>query len=43
MTHALVEVERNIKSVVENNIINLRTHINGFFFYIRNCLQKEMK
>ena len=33
MIHVLVEVERNIKNVVENNIVNLGTHINGFFFY----------
>jgi len=33
MTHVLAEVERNIKSVVESSIVNLRTHGNEFFFY----------
>jgi len=32
MIHVLVEVERNIKSVVENNIVDLRTHINMGLF-----------
>lgn len=37
MIHVLVEVEKNTRNVVENNTINLRTHINGFFLVLYKC------